>query len=271
MQKIVLFAAITWSLTVCCQYASADKSRDRQFAVVELGNSQAVKVRLKYLTRASLADRNWMSVEIENLTDRPVVITHTHYTANRECFDLRTGRRVASGSLGSGNQFDMYPESYITQPVKVVIQPGIRRVSTHPSNSASVSRGLPPKSGLRVLGSIAMKLEVEGRVVADGYDHSSPVSLGVPFAFDWVYPDAMGFEAMRRELHGHLDNPVKWPEQRNLLAALLAVPQVAQSVSIEQLIDAMSRRPSVASRAILLSHCSGHFATHPRLLAWFQK
>ena len=160
MQKTVLFAAIIWSLNADCQCVSAELSEVRQFAVVELGNSRDVKVRLRYLTRASLADRNWMSIEIENLTDRPVVITHTHYTAKRECFDLRTGRRVAGGSLASGNKFDMYPEAWITQPVKVVIQPGIHRVTAQPSDYSSALLGLPRKSGLRVLGSIALKLEV---------------------------------------------------------------------------------------------------------------
>jgi hypothetical protein len=272
MQKTVLFAAITCSLAACGQHASAETNAPRKFAVVELGNSRDVKVRLRYLTRASLADRNWMSIEIENLTDRPVVITHTHYTANRECFDLRTGRRVAGGSLASGSKFDMYPEAWITQPVKVVIQPGIHRVTAQPSDYSSALLGLPPKSGLRVLGSIALKLEVEGLgVVADGYKHSSSISLGTPFAFDWVYPDAMGFEAMRRQLHSELSNPVKWPKQRHLLAALLAVPQVASSASLEELIDAMARLPNLASRDILLRHCNEHFANAPQIIAWYQK
>ena len=64
-----------------------------------------------------------------------------------------------------------------------------------------------PRDGLRVRAQAHVSLEIEN---PNRHVLEAP-NVGVPVSFEWHYPDAAGFQAMRTRLNQLLQNPANHP------------------------------------------------------------
>jgi hypothetical protein len=210
-----------------------------------------------------------MVIEIENKSNIPLTVKDTHYRLESERDNLKTGQLKCSGGLASGNPYDLFPEAWKTVPVSpIVLQTGrVHRVRDQPSDYSATLLGLPPRDGLRVRAQIHMHLELEG-----GARFETP-RQGIPFTFEWLYPDDAGFGAMRTRFKKLLLEPehIKL-HQGYILGTYLQIAEVAQAATQHELLAALSKRqePFVGRQDIAL-YVGKHYPKDPAVIAWYSE
>ncbi len=226
-------------------------------------------VRLKVLARASLADTEWMTLEFENKGERPLTVKNAYYWTRAEYSDLKTGQGTGSGSLASGNTFDLFPHAWATTPVSpIVLAPGkTHRVVEQPSDYSSALLGLPPPGGLSVRGRIFIAVDL-----GDGRNLRCTEAAGVPFAFDWTYPKDSGFKALQGRLARLLRSPQNRAHHTYILGAYLRIPQIARAVTADEMLTALARRRKpFEGRAEVVAYVAKHFAKEPAVIAYYRQ
>jgi hypothetical protein len=209
-----------------------------KWQTIEVGNVGNVTVRLKVLSPATLADAEWMMLEFFN-SGRPVRVKSAHYRIESERYGLADSKPVRSGSLASGNDYDLFPDAWKTTPVGEVLIPRYcYRVVEQLSRYSSALLALAPPDGLLVKASIFLDLELE-----NGSRLQLP-DAGVPFQFEWRYPDEEGFARMRKRLVELLKKPESEAHKCHgyILETLLGISAVSKDIPFEELLTAIDRR-----------------------------
>lgn len=257
-----------WLMILVSSLLVADVSvqPERPWTTVPIITQDPITVRLKVRKRASLSDENWIGFEFENTSGEPLKIkSHDlRYRIESQRFNLRSGALVRSGGLASGTCHDLFPEpwKYAGPVPPVLIEPGVTSVFEQPSADALL--GLPSRDGLLVRARVHFRLVLEGdQILATDEE-------GVPFSFEWVYPDEAGFAVMRKRLRRLLENPPAkyWHPYICIRDALLGVPEVSEAVTVEELLLAIDRQKN--AREGLVSHISQHFPRHPKVIAFYR-
>jgi hypothetical protein len=226
-------------------------------------------VRLKVLARASLADIEWMALEFENKGQRPLTVTNASYWMRAEYRHLGTGQGAGSGSLASGNTFDLFPHAWATTPVSpIVLPPGkTYRAAEQPSDYSAALLGLPPPGGLSVRGRVYLAVDLR-----DGRHLRPTEAAGVPFAFDWTHPTDGGFKALRARLARLLRSPQNRAYHAYILGAYLRIPQVARAATADELVTALARRRGpFEGRAEVAAYVAKHFSNDPAVAAYYRQ
>lgn len=239
---------------------AADNIAD--WTAIEVGRTGDLIVRLRVRQETSLADEDWIAVEFDNVGKSDVKIDMAQYRMESERFNLETGIFVSSGSLVSGNTFDLFPHARDTIPVaERVVPPGVYRMIDHPSLYSSALLGLPPGDGCLVKAQIFVDLRIDNERVK---------LEAKKFEFQWLYPDAKGFEAMRLRLLHLLANPRNAVQHAYILHTLLAVPELAEAASAQQLLAAIEPRVEAFSgRQYVLEHLNNHYAGESAVIDHF--
>lgn len=246
-----------FGLILALASASASAAEDGVWRTTELGRVGDITVQLQVRASASLVDEEWLRLEFKHPGEDPVPVRRAQYRMNRVCHGLRTGRRTASGSLASGNIHDLFPLRRL--------EPGTNRAVAQPSDYSAAILGLPPKDGWLVKASIHLDIEL-----GDGSRLSLP-DEGVPFEFEWLYPDQAGFRAMRARLLALLKNPKSRPEHAHILGTLLGIAGVGDACRVEDLLAALDRREgSFDGRWALAEHLGAHHPDDEKVLAYYR-
>jgi hypothetical protein len=247
---------------------SAPAAPEDPWRTVELLRDGDLTVRLKVKRQATLADAEWLALEFDNAGRRPLVVTGAQYTVNSERDGLKTGRRVSSGGLASGNTFDLFPDAWKVNPVApIVLEAGrVHRIAEQPSNYGGALLGLAPPDGLRVRGAILLFLSLDG-----GRHLRTPLE-GVPFEFDWLPPDDAGLRALQDQLRKLLTAPDRLMARAYLLNTLLDTPVLANTISRDELLDGLARRPGRGDgRTFIVRHLAKRFAGDPKVIALYRE
>jgi hypothetical protein len=131
----------------------------------------------------------------------------------------------------------------------------------HPSFCSSAMLGLPPCDGCLVKAEVFVDLRINNELVK---------LEAKKFEFQWLHPDAMGIDAMRSQLLYLLANPRNAVQHTYILQALLAVPELAQAASAQQLLAAIGpREDSFSGREHVLEHLNNHYAGAPIVVDYF--
>jgi hypothetical protein len=226
-------------------------------------------VRLKVLAKASLAETGWMALEFENLGERPLTVSNTHYWITAEYGRLGTDAPTASGSLASGSSYDLFPQAWATTPVApIVLPPGkTHRALEQPSDYSTALLGLPPLPGWAVRGRIFIAVNL-----SDGRELRAAEMGGLPFRFDWLYPDDAGFKTLRDRLGKLLRAPENKPHHGYILGTYLRIPEVARSATLDQLLAALAlRRAAFEGRGEIAAHLAKRFGNDPAVTAYYSQ
>ena len=125
--------------------------------------------------------------------------------------------------------------------VDAASRPSVPAITAQPSFCSAALLGLPSKEGWLVNARIRVDMEIEGH----GRFESS--QGGIPFDFAWVYPDEQGFTAIQQRLKKLLAASTDRVHQAYYINALLKIPEVAQAVSLDELLAAIQRREGALS------------------------
>ncbi len=198
---------------------------------IEVANVQSVAVRLHVLKKASMAEEKWIFIEFENKGDKPARVESGHYSMDRSSYD-QVGKGLFSGSMASGG-------------FEFVLPPGARNITTELSDQSSLLLGLPPREGQIVCGTITLWFNLNGKEI----NHELRARQ---FCFDWLHSDDAGFDRMRKRLKNLFDQPHDDIEHAVLLSEMLNVPEVAKSVSSQELFASLRtyQSPSCGRRCI---------------------
>jgi hypothetical protein len=226
-------------------------------------------VRLKVLARPSLADTEWMALEFENKGKKPLTVEQAYYWMRAEHRHLGAGQVSGSGSLASGNTYDLFPHAWATRPVsRIVLHPGkTYRAVQQPSDYSSALLSLPPRGGLSVRGRVFLAVTLSGKRQIQPAE-----AAGVPFTFDWLYPNDAGFKVLQARLARLLRTPENRPHHSYILGTYLRIPQVARAATAGELVTALSRRREpFEGRAEVVAHVAKHFSKDPAVAAYYRQ
>jgi hypothetical protein len=245
---------------------SAPAGPEAPWRTAELLRDGDLIVRLKVKRQASLADTEWLALEFENAGRQPLVVTHAHYALNSERSNLQTGHPDSSGSLASGNMYDLFPDAWKATPVApVVLEPGkTHRVAEQPSDYSAALLHPAPPGGLRVRATALLWLSLK-----DGRHLKTP-DAGVSFEFDWLPPDAAGMRSLSDRLHKMLATPDRRYANGYVLDTLLKIPELAQAVTRDELLDAVARRTNADGRVYVARHLAQRFPNDPKVIAYYR-
>jgi hypothetical protein len=251
-----LFVAL--SLVMAFPARGADPADHDAWSITDVGRIGDLVVRIRVLKHASLADEDWLAIEFDNEGKSPIELTMPHYTMNGDQFDLATGTVSASGSLGSGNSFDMFPHKG-----PILIRPGVHRIASQPSDYSAALLGPPPNAGLKVKATLNLTFTVPRQ--GPFPDHLTS------FEFEWLHPDDQGFERAKARLKRLLEVTTSKVEQAYMLHMLLGIPEVSRDVTPAQLLAAIERRNGPFSgRNYIAVHLADHFGQQPVVKRYYQ-
>ena len=252
----------TISLLVLCELNALAADTLNDWKSVEIGKAGELTVRLRVKPSASLADEEWLAIEFENHGKSDIKIDMAQYRIESERSNLETGIFVSSGSLAHGNAHDLFPDAWDTVPIaERVVPPGVYRMIDHPSLYSSALLGLPPGDGCLVKAQVFVDLRI---------NHERVKLEAKKFEFQWLYPDAKGFDAMRLRLLHLLANPRNAVQHAYILYTLLAVPELAQAASAQQLLAAIEPRVEAFSgRQYVLEHLNNQYAGESAVVEYF--
>lgn len=265
MRRLFLLAAV---LTLLADSSlRAGKESPGQYSVVIVGTARDVRVQLRHRPRISIADREWLHLDIVNLSRRPVVISGITCDIRGRCFDLTSRRETRNADLVRGNMHDLFPGTDPSAQKPLVVPAG-RYVSTSLSHQCTSRLGLESITNQRVLATAGVRLEVDGQVVIGAARDQLTHSVSTPFVFDWLAPDAADIASMQSEVRLQLANPGGPVE--DLLIPLLRLPEVAAAFGVRDFVAALSQRPTWQNRdALLMFHINEHHSDAPEVHAWF--
>jgi hypothetical protein len=211
-------------------------------------------VRLRMQRQASLADVDWMRVEVENKGKTPMAVDTLHYQIECETYHLKTNMPDSSFELAQGHD-----SNFSIDP---------KRPLTESSNCDyhSTLLGLAPRYGWQVRSKFHFRMDLKDRRVKETSKE------GIPFTFKWLYPTEAGFEAMRSRLKKLLQNPKYEFNHAYILGAYLGVPEVARAASREDLLAALTpRQGSVDGREAILGNLLKRYPNDPVVKSYFHE
>ncbi len=239
---------------------------DEEWHSVKVLKHDALTIYIKVKKRATMADEDWLCIEFENTRETPFDVRNANWRIESERYNVKSKKLVSSGGLASGSDFDLFPHAWDTTPVaNRLVKKGKYRVSQQVSDRAAYCLGLPPADGLLVKARFYISIEF-----ADGQRVKTPGREGVPFEFEWRYPDKAGFEAMKKRLKHILKNPIRW-QHSWILYPLLDTPEVVNSVTIDDLLDGIKRRKNSVDRQCLMKYINKHYCDDKKVIDFFLK
>jgi len=211
---------------------------------------------LRFSSSASIAETQWLAVEFNNTSGRPLEISQVWIHVNGECQEPSTHKYVQSGGIADLN--------YLTPALKP-LNTGVVTVAF----GSTVS--LPsPRAGFVVKAIVQGQVSLEHAPVGDT-SFEIPRE-GVPISFTWRYPNADEFESMRAELKHLLLNPKYESPHSTRLLSLFAMQEVAESMSLDDLLPALKRREgSMDGRDQISRQLAKRFSDAPMLRAYYHE
>lgn len=223
------------------------QQRDR-WQTIPLMTNEYLSARMQVLRVASAADEDWMVLEIENVTGKPLSIQQTWFDLEAERRDPITDKLLASGGLTPGSVF------------AGVITSGVLRVSSSIWPAVSAGLGCPPKAGIKIVATARLDL-----MTGNGY-FTSPAC---GFVLNWKYPDAAGIAAMRTRVKQLLQNPQYQFAHGHQLRSLFAIPEATEDLTARELLAALRpRQNSVDGRNLIANQLGRRFANDPNVIAF---
>ncbi len=242
------------AMLFCLPDGNTAESRANGWSSVELLSNGVVSARLVFKQSASLADTNWLALELENHTPQPLKLDQIWIDLSGTRVDRSSGKVLSTGGGPSG-----------TFPSIRTLQPGLHRFYGDALEYASVNIGLPPASGLRVEATVNAAVWVR-----NGVRYDVPRDKAV-FVFEWRYPSAEEIAGMSRELKQHLAAHVDLRNNLLRMAALFLMAQVRDSLTLEDYLPALKATKDANVRWLLVPQLFARYSNAPAVLEYYRE
>jgi hypothetical protein len=243
------FALICLAEFVCLSCQSADVPADRWNTLV-LWSNQVLSASLKYMPQASLAHEDYMFVEFNNHTEKTLEVSQARLSLPATRTDNNTQQSAFMSDMTGGViYFGKLP-------------PGKTRTVQNGVFAAGLANlGLPPKNGYHV--EVSPHAEVK---LADGTVFSGPHEK---FSFEFHYPDPTEVETIKARFKQLLARPDNQFASGYYLTAFSQLPEVRDSVTLDEVLSALKSRTWVDGKTALMTIIGNRFANEPKVLAHF--
>ncbi|MCA9271127.1 MAG: hypothetical protein KDA41_21745, partial [Planctomycetales bacterium] len=228
-----------------------------------LAAHERLTVNLRVKPTATLADEQWIAIEMVNAGDAPIHVTDARYLMARTDGHFGKGPPGRQPSLASGNSESLFPAAWAKSPVgRMTIPPGTYRVIEQPSTWSSALLGLGPPEGQRITAVIQLEL-----VLADGTRVATKPKF-TPFEFTWRRPDTDGFERMRSRLKRLVASPKFRDSHADLVGRLLQIDEVSSALTLPEALAGLDKYGRmITGRDRLARFVDRRFPNDPALLA----
>ncbi|TET33936.1 MAG: hypothetical protein E3J72_15605 [Planctomycetota bacterium] len=254
---------IVFTIIIILLIAPQVFSEEQNINTIEVLTAGQLTIRLLVKKKANLSDENWLQIEFENKGETPINIQHASYWIGSKRFNLKTGKQVTTGNLGTGSTFDFFPHCWDQdKAADRIINKGKYRASQQISDRSALA--LPPKEGLLVKADLHIWLELK-----NGTEIKTP-GKGTSFEFEWHYPDEQGFAKMKRRFKHILKNPLRW-QHSCILYAYFKIPEVAGSVTVDDLLDALRVRENCVDRQGTMRFINEHHPGDEKVIRFFME
>ncbi len=230
-------------------------SASTRWKSVVLWTNQILSATLNYLPEASLADEDYMFVELNNQTGEALGVAQAWFDLSGTRVNRATKASVFMGGMTSGVIYNGN------------LPPGRTRANQHGVFECGLANlGLPPREGFQV------DLVAKGNVrLSDNTSFSVPRE-GVKFGFMWRYPTREEMASMSLRFKELLAHPKYEFGHGYRLHSLAAVQEVADAASLEELLAARkSRQNSVDGRNSAVQVLARRFADDPTVVQLYRK
>lgn len=233
--------------------ANADEVLTNGWGIVDLWNSDVLSARLLFKPSASLADKNWLALELENHTLKPLEFGQTWMNLSMTLKEIPSGKVLTTSGLSGG-----------CGTIKT-LPPGRHRFFGGAFESASANMGLPPVTGLCV--EVHAKIDTE---ITGGNRYQTP-EVKPSFTFEWRNPSAAETTGMTQEIRQYLAAPGDLEKALYRMSALFKVPQVQESLTVEDYLPALRVSHDSNTRLLLVPNLFARYSDDPRVLAYYRE
>ena len=246
---------LAWLIAmICCpSEGNAAEVQAAGWSTAVLWNSDVVSARLLFKPSASLADKNWLALELENHTLKPLEFGQTWMNLGMTLKEIPSGKVLTTSGLSGAFR------SIKTLP------PGRHRFYGDTFEFASANMGLPPDTGLRV--EVQAKVDTE---ITGGKRYKTPEAKP-SFTFEWRYPSAAERTGMIQEMRQYLAAPGDLEKHLSRMSALFKVPQVQESLTLEDYLPALKASRDSNVRHLLVPNLFARYSDDPRVLAYYRE
>ena len=248
----VLLACLI-AMFCCPPEGKAEEVQTDGWSTAVLWKSDVVSARLLFKPSASLADKHWLALELENHTQKPLEFGQTWINLDMTRKEIPSGEALSTGGL-----------SGTFRSIKT-LPPGRHRFYGDAFESASGNLGLPPVTGLRV--EVQAKADSEIR----GGKRYKTAEDKPSFTFEWRYPSAAERTGMIQEMRQYLAAPGDLEKYRSRMKALFELPQVQESLTLDDYMPALKATRDSNVRYLLVPHLFVKYADDPRVLAYYRE
>jgi hypothetical protein len=227
----------------------------KQWNSLVLVSNQVLTAQLKYLPKASLADQDYMYVELDNRSGKNLNILQAWLGLPGTKTDKATQKSVITGDMTGGVIYSGE------------LPPGITKANQGGVFECGLANlGLPSKGGAYV------KLDAKLDLWMTDQTHYRSKPVGEQFEFEWDYPTETGLETMKGQLRDLLAHPKYEFEHGYRMKSLMDVEVVADAMSVDDLLPALaSRKNSVDGRDSVVRQIAGRFSNAPPVLAYYRQ
>ena len=220
---------------------------DSPWQTVRLVESHGFSIRLKVRSQASLADGQWLILELENQSGKQPIVDNLHYRIEYEARPIGHGGMWSSG-LCQGSVIQVFPEDWDTTPVAphVLEQRRTRVVAEALSYPAAATlQTRPPFSECAPDAELSISATAHFWMSVSHGGNSAKTSIetpvqGISFQFRWGPPPRFAVPEMQQRLRALCKDKDEITDVRALpstrmACALLDLPDVADGLTDEEL------------------------------------
>lgn len=229
------------------------KAEVDSWSTAVLWNSDVVSARLLFKSSASLADKKWLALELENHTQKTLQVGQT-----------RTNISMTLNETTSSDVLMTRELSGVFSSIKT-LPPGRHRFSGETFEFASFNMGLRPVTVLRV--KIQPKVEIE---IVGGDRYQTPKETP-SFTFGLRNPSETEMTELIQEMKQYLKAPGDLEKNLSRMYALLKMPKVQDGLTLGDYLPALKDSRYSPVRSQLVRNIFAKYADAPEVLAYYRE
>ncbi|MDB2687312.1 hypothetical protein N9Y42_08880 [Mariniblastus sp.] len=240
-------------VATCFAQVHAEEIDVTDWSSVEILQNETLTARLRYRPVASVADKHWIVVEIENVSDRPLKPEVIWVEANISTKNLITNKPLYTGNLGGH------------LPAPPQIAPG----ETYQTDGGSL------KYAAASLGALEDGMTVTGKLKYDiqlGEKRFTDYDPGAQFKFQWLGPNETEIPLMTKELKALLRDFENLDKNLDRIGTLMKSKIVVDKLSLtEDYLPVLNETGDANLRFLLLEPMFAKYADAPEVSNYYRE
>jgi hypothetical protein len=244
--------------------AFASHPIDHSWKTVEHEQKNGITARFKIRNNPNLTLTDWISLEIDNQTNRTLFINHATYSIDCKVYDKPEGKLLVSGRIASRSVAELFDEALDSPLPTADLDPGLNISSKYPSTIGSFLLALPDQQKVYVKATLNLSMQFIGP------ENFLLQWEQVPFDFEWFRPEAIEISQLYHQLDTLLSNPLSSSLQHYQLSTLLGQPEISKGFEVTTLLSALQKRSGKNDgRLAILQHLNKHFPNDTQLIDYY--